>query len=236
MFSVGARVGFVVLAGALAVGCAGAEGASGADGASAHMDVVPEPVGSSCPNGGSKITVGVDANDDGSLEASEIDDVSFVCNGAGGAKGEAGSQGEQGQEGEEGAPGAEGAQGEKGDPGATGAQGAAGPQGAPGAAAPQPVLGQFLASQVVLGALVECASTTLSASATECRGLKVNGLDVRLEVTNASTVCAGVTGKGYQSANGLGSVAAPFMTTKSGVLALVTTGSTAPMQNLTCLR
>jgi type VI protein secretion system component Hcp len=64
-----------------------------------------------CPAGGQQIDIGVDTNGDGILEANEIQQTAYVCNGAAGAAGAAG---------------------------ASGTQGAPGPQGPAGSAAPQP--------------------------------------------------------------------------------------------------
>lgn len=42
-----------------------------------------EPAGDNCPNGGTSITTGVDADGDGALTDAEITDVSYVCTGGG---------------------------------------------------------------------------------------------------------------------------------------------------------
>ena len=42
-----------------------------------------EPAGPNCPGGGTRIDVGVDGNGDGALDASEINNTSFACNGNG---------------------------------------------------------------------------------------------------------------------------------------------------------
>lgn len=46
---------------------------------------VAEPAGANCPTGGTKIEIGTDANGNGTLDAEEIQNVSYVCNGASGA-------------------------------------------------------------------------------------------------------------------------------------------------------
>src|SRR5258706_196068 len=62
----------------------GAAASSAASGAGNQLVVVsPEPPGKNCSNGGEKIEVGVDANDDGVLEPNEVTSVAYVCNGAG---------------------------------------------------------------------------------------------------------------------------------------------------------
>jgi len=43
-----------------------------------------EPAGPNCPGGGTKIDVGVDGNGDGALDADEITNTSYACNGTGG--------------------------------------------------------------------------------------------------------------------------------------------------------
>ncbi|MBX3188628.1 MAG: collagen-like protein [Labilithrix sp.] len=221
--SFGVRVAFGVLSGVLAVACAGS------DGASALMTTKPEPAGAHCPNGGQAVVYGVDANGDGELDTSEVDGTSYVCNGAQGEQGAQGAQGERGL--------ASDAKGDKGDMGQAGLAGTDGKDGADGKDAPQLVLGRFLPTQVVSGAVVTCATTNLNATTTECRGLKVNGLDVTLDAKEANSICASVTGKSYNNASGLGIVAAPFMragTTTPWVIA--DSGNTSPMQNLTCNR
>jgi hypothetical protein len=55
--------------------------------------VVSEPAGSHCATGGQAIEVGLDANDNNVLDASEITSTSYVCNGAVGATGPTGPTG-----------------------------------------------------------------------------------------------------------------------------------------------
>lgn len=56
-------------------------GPTGANGKNALIKTTDEPAGSNCTNGGVKIEVGLDANNDGVLELSEIDDfkTKFIC-------------------------------------------------------------------------------------------------------------------------------------------------------------
>lgn len=42
--------------------------------------VTPEPAGSRCPRGGSRVDAGVDDNRNGTLETGEVDTTNFVCN------------------------------------------------------------------------------------------------------------------------------------------------------------
>jgi len=51
---------------------------------SSLVQVANEPAGPNCPTGGKKIETGVDTDDNGILESSEMD-VSYVCNGSAGA-------------------------------------------------------------------------------------------------------------------------------------------------------
>ena len=60
----------------------GERGEAGADGASALIDSTSEPPGPNCSAGGVKISVGVDANRDGTLSDAEVTRVSYVCGGA----------------------------------------------------------------------------------------------------------------------------------------------------------
>ena len=67
-----------------AKGSTGARGSTGAMGSSGHSTkirfeaVVP---GAACATGGVKIESGLDSNDNGVLDTTEVDDTSFVCNG-----------------------------------------------------------------------------------------------------------------------------------------------------------
>jgi hypothetical protein len=47
--------------------------------------VTPEPAGNNCPDGGNRVELGVDDDDDGVLQPGEIDQTSFVCNGLDGS-------------------------------------------------------------------------------------------------------------------------------------------------------
>ena len=69
----------------------GVDGTDGVDGLSALVLTSTEPSGSNCADGGIKIEVGVDDNDDGNLQSSEIDQTTYICNGADGVDGVNGS-------------------------------------------------------------------------------------------------------------------------------------------------
>ncbi len=63
-------------------GATGATGAAGADGSSALVNVTAEAAGDNCANGGFRIDVGVDADNNGTLEATEISSTQYVCGGS----------------------------------------------------------------------------------------------------------------------------------------------------------
>ncbi|NOY39161.1 MAG: Ig-like domain-containing protein, partial [Nitrospirae bacterium] len=62
-------------------GTNGSDGGSGSDGLSTLISISQEPKGDNCTNGGIKIDAGLDDNSDGILDAEEVDDTEFVCNG-----------------------------------------------------------------------------------------------------------------------------------------------------------
>jgi hypothetical protein len=62
-------------------GTNGANGSAGSNGLNSLVDIVSEPVGANCADGGRKITSGLDVNGDGLLENSEVTTTSYVCNG-----------------------------------------------------------------------------------------------------------------------------------------------------------
>jgi len=62
-------------------GTNGTNGTDGQDGLNALVSMNPEPSGSNCGTGGTRIDVGVDDNSNGVLEASEIDQSQYVCDG-----------------------------------------------------------------------------------------------------------------------------------------------------------
>jgi OmcA/MtrC family decaheme c-type cytochrome len=66
-------------------GNAGPAGNPGAAGANSLVKTSVEPAGANCPNGGTKVEVGIDANGNGTLDASEIGagGTSYICNGTG---------------------------------------------------------------------------------------------------------------------------------------------------------
>jgi len=237
-------IGLATLLGACALAACG-DSEPAAEAPATLNRVVAEQPGKNCEAGGQAIQLGVDANGSGVLDDDEVKGTSYVCNGVatraevevatipvgdprcpngGTSMKVAGSKEVVACNGAVGAQGAQGVAGAQGDAGAQ------------GSAAPEPVLGQFLASQVVKGAVLTCATNTSAATTVACQGLKVNGLDVRLAPGEANAICSAITGKGYETASGLGLITAPFMTWTSGAWTIQPTGSTSPMQNLTCKR
>jgi hypothetical protein len=57
-----------------------AAGGTGTDGFNSLVDVVPEPIGSNCAGGGTRINYGMDLNRNNVLDASEISRTSYICN------------------------------------------------------------------------------------------------------------------------------------------------------------
>jgi hypothetical protein len=64
-------------------GSNGANGRNGTNGYNTLLATTSEPAGVNCTYGGLKITSGLDTNNDGTLEASEVTSTSYVCNGGG---------------------------------------------------------------------------------------------------------------------------------------------------------
>jgi hypothetical protein len=76
-------------------GLQGVAGIAGQDGKNALINTTLEPSGTNCPNGGTKIEVGLDNNSNGVLDNSEINasQTKYVCNGAQGIAGPQGPAG-----------------------------------------------------------------------------------------------------------------------------------------------
>ncbi len=76
-----------------------------------HASVVrldAEPNGTNCGHGGTAVRAGLDANDNGTLEDSEVGQTRYVCNGADGANGQNGQNGADGAAGTNGTNGTDG--------------------------------------------------------------------------------------------------------------------------------
>ncbi|MBX5480804.1 MAG: hypothetical protein IRZ16_02980, partial [Myxococcaceae bacterium] len=77
-------------------------GLTGQNGHSTLVTVEPIPAGDTCAFGGQSILTGLDLNDDGVLDASEVTGNTSICNAS------PGEQGEKGDKGDKGDPGADG--------------------------------------------------------------------------------------------------------------------------------
>ena len=73
----------------------GVQGLAGQDGKNTLINTTLEPSGTNCPNGGTKVEVGLDNNSNGVLDISEINasQTKYVCNGAQGVAGPQGPAG-----------------------------------------------------------------------------------------------------------------------------------------------
>jgi hypothetical protein len=171
-----------------AQGPSGTNGTNGVDGKNTLAKTTTESAGANCTTGGVKIEYGLDANNNGTLDASEINAslTKYVCNGATGATGAQGPQGIQGVAGPTGATGAQGPIGLTGPAGATGTQGAQGPSGTNGTNGTNGVDGKNT-----------LAKTTTEAAGTNCTtgGVKIEyGLDANNNGTlDASEINASLT-------------------------------------------
>ncbi|MBN2723472.1 MAG: hypothetical protein JXR95_05310 [Deltaproteobacteria bacterium] len=67
--------------------CNGTDGIDGNDGLTSLVSVTTEAPGTNCTYGGQKIETGIDDNADGILDATEVDNTSYVCNGTDGTDG-----------------------------------------------------------------------------------------------------------------------------------------------------
>jgi len=66
-----------------ATGATGTTGATGAAGTKSLVTTATEPRGANCFDGGKKVMSGLDTNNNGTLDSSEIQSTSYVCNSAG---------------------------------------------------------------------------------------------------------------------------------------------------------
>jgi hypothetical protein len=79
-----------------AAGATGPQGPAGTNGLKSLVNLIAEPAGANCSTGGQKIESGLDTDSNGVLEAGEITQTKYVCNGAAGPAGAAGATGLQG--------------------------------------------------------------------------------------------------------------------------------------------
>ena len=76
------------------MGCEDAvDGVDGENGLPIMVSVSEEPSGDNCANGGSKVSFGYDNNANGTLDATEVTDATFICNGSDGQDGNDGADG-----------------------------------------------------------------------------------------------------------------------------------------------
>ncbi|HYH96714.1 MAG TPA: hypothetical protein VD972_12125 [Hyalangium sp.] len=67
-------------------------GPPGGAAARALVKLDPEPSGTHCAQGGTRVNSGLDANDNGTLDPAEVTSTSYVCNGTSGSSGTPGAQ------------------------------------------------------------------------------------------------------------------------------------------------
>jgi uncharacterized repeat protein (TIGR03803 family) len=79
----GGGVAVSVGSGPVSYVCNGAVGDAGPAGVNSLITMTAEPVGANCANGGTRVDSGLDANRDGVLQAGEITQTRYVCNGVG---------------------------------------------------------------------------------------------------------------------------------------------------------
>ncbi len=194
-------------------GMNGSNGLNGTNGQNSLVKTTPESAGANCATGGVKLEYGLDANNNGILDFSEIDATltQYVCNGSAGPQGAAGIQGPQGIQGPAGPTGSQGPIGLTGPSGATGPQGAQGPVGANG--------NNGLNGTNGLNSLVK---TTVESAGANCStgGVKLEyGLDANsngvldvseIDATLTQYVCNGTAGpQGAAGAQGLQGIQGP---------------------------
>ena len=90
-------------------GARGANGAPGTSGANVRMTTSTVPSGETCPEGGLAYAWGLDLDANGTLDATEVLETSFLCHGLEGTDGASGQPGLDGQNGSDGADGQAGA-------------------------------------------------------------------------------------------------------------------------------
>lgn len=79
--------------------CADSGSSDSGTGLATLASVTPEPAGANCAAGGTRISTGIDVDNNGVLDAPEVKTSQYVCNGANGKEGAAGTNGTNGQNG-----------------------------------------------------------------------------------------------------------------------------------------
>ena len=77
----------------------------GVDGLTSLINTSAEAAGANCANGGTRVDVGLDVNANNVLDAAEITNTAYICNGANGTDGEDGTDGTNGSDGADGTDG-----------------------------------------------------------------------------------------------------------------------------------
>ena len=99
-------------------GTNGSTGINGTNGLSTLISITQEPTGTvNCSLGGTKISSGLDVNNNSTLENNEVSSTSYICTSANGLNGTNGTNGAPGTVGSQGTPGARGDTGAAGPPG-----------------------------------------------------------------------------------------------------------------------
>lgn len=62
-------------------GAPGEQGAPGATGLNTMVTMTPEPLGTHCVAGGTRVNVGLDADGNGALDVEEVSSTTYICNG-----------------------------------------------------------------------------------------------------------------------------------------------------------
>ena len=89
---------------------------NGVDGLTSLMSTSAEAAGENCADGGVRVDVGLDVNSNSILDAGEITNTAYICNGASGVNGTNGTNGTDGTNGSGGSNGQDGADGTDGGP------------------------------------------------------------------------------------------------------------------------
>ena len=152
-----------------------------------------------------------------------------------GPQGPKGDKGDPGPQGPAGLQGPKGDKGDRGDPGPQGTTGPTGPQGPPGLSGLPPV-NRFTPTQIVRGAILTCASTSVNTARASCSELALNGMDIRFDTPEAQAICNAVTGVGASSVTGQGFAAIPNFIWNGSNWALDSTTGFLRMVGLTCNR
>lgn len=171
-------------------GVAGINGTNGTNGKNTLVKTTTESAGVNCTTGGTKVEVGLDANSNGVLDASEVNATltKYICNGAVGAQGIAGTNGAIGAQGPIGLTGSTGPAGPQGIQGVAGTNGTNGTNGVDG-------------KNTLVNTTTEAAGTNCANGGTKIEvGLDINsnGILESSEVNSSLTkyVCNGTNSTG----------------------------------------